>query len=88
MSDSFSSVQFFVRPIIGLNWILSLDCLFRLETILILRMSPFWKKPTLQDQVIELKMSSRMLNSQYKKCMQESANYEKKVRAVHTSPCG
>lgn len=43
---------------------------------------PFWKKPTIDDQVIDLKMSSKTLSRQYKKCMDESAAYEKKMKAV------
>ncbi|KAK8804649.1 hypothetical protein JH06_3226 [Blastocystis sp. subtype 4] len=42
---------------------------------------PFWKKPSLEDQVIELKMTSRSLNAQYKKAEQEAKNYEKKMKA-------
>ena len=44
---------------------------------------PFWrKKPTLEDQVIELKISARTLNSQYKKCEAESKKYERMVKQV------
>lgn len=45
-------------------------------------MFSFFKKPSLEDQVIELKMTSRTLNAQYKKAEQEAKNYEKKMRAV------
>lgn len=44
---------------------------------------PFWsKKPTIDDQVIDLKMSAKTLNRQYKKCMDEATMYEKKMKAV------
>lgn len=43
---------------------------------------PFWKKPTIDDQVIDLKMSSKTLNRQYKKCMDEASAYERKMKAV------
>ena len=43
---------------------------------------PFWsKKPTLEDQVIDLRMSSKMMDNQYKRCMKESVVYEKKMKA-------
>lgn len=45
---------------------------------------PFWKKPSLEDQVIDLKMTSRSLNAQYKKAEQEAKSYEKKMKAVRT----
>lgn len=45
-------------------------------------MFSFFKKPSLEDQVIELKMTSRTLNAQYKKAEQEAKNYENKMRAV------
>ena len=44
---------------------------------------PFWwKKPTIDDQVIELKMSSSTLNRQYKKCESQALDYQKKMKAV------
>ena len=44
---------------------------------------PFWsKKHTLEDQVIDLRMSSKMMDNQYKRCMKESVVYEKKMKAV------
>ena len=45
---------------------------------------PFWKKPSLEDQVSDLKMTSRSLNAQYKKAEQEAKSYEKKMKAVRT----
>ena len=48
-------------------------------------MFSFFKKPSLEDQVIELKMTSRTLNAQSKKAEQEAKNYENKMRAVDRS---
>ena len=44
---------------------------------------PFWsKKPSLEDQVIDLRMSSKMLDNQSKRCVKESKIYEKRMRDV------
>ena len=44
---------------------------------------PFWsKKPSLEDQVIDLRMSAKMLDNQSKRCTKESNVYEKKMKAV------
>ena len=44
---------------------------------------PFWsKKPSLEDQVIDLRMSSKMLDNQSKRCLKESKVYEKRMRSV------
>ena len=44
---------------------------------------PFWsKKPSIQDQVIELRMSAKALERQYKNCEAEAAKYQKKMEAV------
>lgn len=74
-----------MRPIIIVHRISILDSTFRFLYINCFVM-PFWKKkPTLEDQVIELKISSKTLNSQYKKCEAEAKRYEKMVRQVLSS---
>lgn len=75
-------IQFVVRPITIAHRISTLDSSFRCILIICLTM-PFWrKKHTLEDQVIELKISARTLNSQYKKCEAESKKYERMVKQV------